>query len=148
MPTTRSTTPADTSQIQRIYATCVSTAEWLPEPARHATDFAAVSIGEVITVATDDSDQVLGFISVHTDDRFVHHLYIDTNSRGSSIGRALLASLESWLPTPWQLKCVRANHAALAFYSALGWHEVGEGESEHGVWVKLEWSAAPVDDRA
>ena len=136
--------PADTAQIQRIYATCVSTAEWLPEPARHTTDFAAVSAGEIITVATDDSDQVLGFISVHTDDRFIHHLYIDDGARGCGIGRLLLASLETWLPTPWHLKCVSANHQALAFYMAQGWREVGQGASEHGAWVKLVWQPLAV----
>ena len=139
MPIFRLATSTDNAQIQRICAACVSTAEWLPVPARHATDFATVSTGEVITVATDDSDQVLCFISVHTDDRFIHHLYIDTEARGCGIGRLLLASLETWLPTPWHLKCVSANHQALAFYMAQGWREVGQGASEHGAWVALVW---------
>ena len=131
-------TSADIDAVQRIYALSVGTAEWLPEHARLATDFGAVSVGEVVHVAATNSGEVLGFVSVQPDASFVHHLFVRADVKGQGIGRRLLASLEPWLPAPWQLKCVRANQPALAFYAALGWREVASGESEHGAYAVLE----------
>ena len=136
----RPATSADTDAVQRIYAAPVGKAEWLPEHARLATDFGAVSEGEVVDVAATNSGGVLGFNSVQPDASFVHHLFVREYAQRQGIGRLLLTSLEPWRPAPWRLKCVRANQPALAFYAALGWHEVASGESGHGPYVALEWS--------
>ena len=136
----RPATAADAPAVQRIYAASIGKAEWLPEQARLVTDFGQASVGEVVHVAATNSGEVLGFVSVQPDASFVHHLFIKADSQRQGIGRLLLASLEPWLLAPWRLKCVRANGSALAFYAALGWCEVGSGESDQRAYAVLEWS--------
>jgi [ribosomal protein S5]-alanine N-acetyltransferase len=139
----RAATVADMFAVQNIFAACIGSAEWLPEPSRLQTDFARVSAGERQYVAASDgkagNGDVLGFVSVQPQESFVHHLYVHPDFCGQGVGRALLTSLESWLLTPWRLKCVRTNHRALAFYAARGWCEVGKGESADGTYAVLEW---------
>ena len=129
----------DAQAVQRIYTSCISTADWLPEQARTEVDFAQSSVGELVYVAAASSGEVVGFISVQPSESFVHHLYVDHEARGKGVGRELLLSLQPWLAAPWRLKCVRANQRALAFYIRFGWCEVGAGESEHGAYAVLEW---------
>ena len=128
----------DAEAVQRIYSTCISTADWLPELARANVDFAQSSVGELVYVAVASSGEVAGFISVQASESFVHHLYIHHKYRGKGVGRRLLSSLEPWLLAPWRLKCVRINQRALDFYIKFGWREVGGGESEHGAYAVLE----------
>lgn len=137
----------DAQAVQRIYTSCISTADWLPEQARTEVDFAQSSAGELVYVAAASSGEVVGFISVQPSESFVHHLYVHHEARGKGVGRELLLSLLSlqpWLAAPWRLKCVRANQRALAFYVRLGWCEVGAGESEHGPYAVLEWQPSRV----
>jgi L-amino acid N-acyltransferase YncA len=137
----------DAQAVQNIYAHCISTADWLPEQARAAVDFAQSSIGELVHVATTPNGEVVGFISVQPSESFVHHLYVRYDARGKGVGRQLLLSLLSlqpWLAAPWRLKCVRANQRALAFYIRFGWYEVTTGESEHGPYAVLEWEPSRV----
>jgi GNAT superfamily N-acetyltransferase len=136
--------PTDAQVVQRIYANCISTADWLPEQARAAVDFAQSSIGEFVHVATTPNGEVVGFISVQPSESFVHHLYVHHEARGKGIGRQLLLLLQPWLAAPWRLKCVRANRRALAFYIRFGWCEVATGESEHGPYALLEWSPSRI----
>jgi GNAT superfamily N-acetyltransferase len=129
----------DARAVQSIYASCISTADWLPEQARAAVDFAQSSVGELVHVAAASNGEVVGFISVQPSESFVHHLYVHHEARGKGVGRQLLLSLQPWLAAPWRLKCVRANQRALAFYIRFGWCEVAAGESEHGPYAVLEW---------
>jgi GNAT superfamily N-acetyltransferase len=139
----RAATPADIVAMQNIFAACIGGAGWLPASSRLQTDFARVSAGEIQYVATAGDEvrngDVLGFISVQPQESFVHHLYVHPDFCGRGVGRALLTSLQTWLPSPWRLKCVRANRRALAFYAARGWREVGKGESADGAYAILEW---------
>jgi RimJ/RimL family protein N-acetyltransferase/GNAT superfamily N-acetyltransferase len=148
----RAAMAADMFAVRNIFAACISGAEWLPGPSRLQTDFARVSAGELQYVATvggkAGSGEALGFISVQPQESFVHHLYVHPDFCGQGVGRALLTSLESWLPTPWRLKCVRTNHRALDFYAARGWSEVGEGESADGAYAVLEWQRSNLPAKA
>jgi hypothetical protein len=54
------------------------------------------------------------------------------------IGVMLLDYLRDRLPMPWQLKCVRENANAIAFYSRRGWVEVGAGSGEEGPFALME----------
>ncbi|QDL54950.1 GNAT family N-acetyltransferase [Rhodoferax aquaticus] len=135
----------DTDAVQALFALCVSTAQWLPDASRAKTTFADVSEGETIWLARaasshDASQALLAFVSVQTETPYIHHLYVHPTARGQGLGGALLESLQSWLPSPWHLKCVRANHAAMAFYQAQGWIEVGTGASDDGAYVLLQWT--------
>jgi GNAT superfamily N-acetyltransferase len=134
----------DAQAVQRIYASCISTAHWLPEQARAAVDFAQSSVGELVHVAVASNGEVVGFISVLASESFVHHLYVHHEARGKGVGRQLLLSLQPWLTAPWRLKCVRANQRALAFYIRFGWREVATGESEHGAYAVLEWGPSRI----
>lgn len=129
----------DTPALQSVFAACIAEAPWLPEQARQEQDFAAVSQGEKILLALAADQQLLGFISVQNDPPFIHHLFVRQEARGMGVGKNLLRALLPHLATPWQLKCVRANQQALAFYQSLGWFEVGAGESEQGAYALLQW---------
>jgi GNAT superfamily N-acetyltransferase len=135
----RNASPEDFSVLQKIYASCIGCAHWLPEEARGAPVLAEVSMNETISVAVNDASQILGFISVQPDDPFVHHLYISSDAQGNGVGAMLLKSLDAWLPKPWRLKCVRKNDRALKFYACNGWVEVDSGESEHGAYALLSF---------
>jgi GNAT superfamily N-acetyltransferase len=134
----------DARALQSIYASCISKADWLPEHARAAVDFAQSSVGELVYVAAASNGEVAGFIFVQPSESFVHHLYVHHEARGKGVGRQLLLSLQLWLAAPWRLKCVRANQRALAFYISLGWCEVATGESEHGPYAVLVWQPSPI----
>jgi ribosomal protein S18 acetylase RimI-like enzyme len=130
---------ADAQAVQNIYASCISTADWLPEQVRAAVDFAQSSVGELVNVATASNGEIVGFISVQPSESFVHHLYVHADYRGEGVGRQLLLSLQPSLSVPWRLKCIRANQRAFDFYIRFGWCEVASGESEHGHYAVLEW---------
>lgn len=137
----RAATPADADALQALYAGCIRAADWLPHAARQQPRFAAVSQGEVVQVAEDDRGRLVGLLAVQPAAGFIHHLYVLAEARSAGVGRRLLAALaETGLPGPWQLKCVRRNLAAMAFYSRLGWREVGGGESEHGAYALLQYA--------
>lgn len=137
MFTVRPATADDLPALQAIFSQCISEASWLPEPAKQDPVLADVSRGETVHVAATDAGVVVGFVSVQVAEPFVHHLYVHPAARGMSVGKVLLASLQTWLPLPWHLKCVSRNVEALKFYRRLGWEESGSGESEHGAYVVL-----------
>ncbi|MBB5203133.1 GNAT superfamily N-acetyltransferase [Inhella inkyongensis] len=129
--------PQDATALQALYARCIAQADWLPEAARQAPNFAAVSVGETVLVAEGRDGALLGLVSVQPDDPFVHHLYVDPQAQGLGLGRALLAALDPLLPKPWRLKCVARNRQALRFYAREGWQEEGRGESSDGPYLLL-----------
>ena len=135
----RAATESDLIDVVRIFQTVVSSAQWLPESSRGATDFAAASEGEDVWVAYKKSIGVCGFISVWRPQSFIHHLYVDPRCHRQGIGTALLASLADWLPAPWTLKCAAANTSALAFYTARRWKSIDTGISENGKYILLEY---------
>ncbi len=136
----RIATTADTEAILQLYGRIVRQAAWLPADARLQTDFASVSQEELVHVSFAPDGLLKGFLSVYEADSFVHHLYVAPEFARQGVGTALLAFLHTRLPFPWRLKCVRANASALAFYSSLGWREVGSGDGEQGAYVVLEFT--------
>lgn len=140
MITIRPATPDDAAALQALYALNITEADWLPEPAKQAPVFADVSRDELVHLAVGDAGQVLGFSSVQTAGSFIHHLHVHPDARGRGVGQALLDALQTWLPQPWRLKCVRKNVGALRFYRRGGWEELGAGESEHGPFLVLGWA--------
>lgn len=144
MLTVRPATADDLAAAQAIYSLSVSEAAWLPEPAKQEPVLADVSRGETLHVAVTHAGMVVGFVSVQEAEPFVHHLYVHPDARGMQVGKALLASLQAWLPMPWHLKCVARNVEALRFYRHLGWEELASGESEHGTYLLLAYGRGPV----
>jgi GNAT superfamily N-acetyltransferase len=135
----RPSTTDDAAAMQAIYSLCITSAIWLPESAKQSPVFEENSVGEIVHVAAKEDGQVIGFVSVQAGNSFVHHLYVHPDAHGNGVGQRLLSSLESWLPRPWQLKCVRRNIEAFGFYTRIGWYEVGAGESEHGPFAVLAY---------
>ncbi len=143
MPTheVRAAASTDTEAIGNLYARIIGNAAWLPECARLQSDFASVSHGEAVYVSCAPDGRLKGFLSVYESDSFVHHLYVAPEFARQGVATALLSFLRTRLALPWRLKCVRANTAALAFYSSFGWREVGYGDGEQGPYAVLEFDS-------
>lgn len=132
--------PADLPRLRTLFLHARRKAfDWQPAAHFQLGDFDEQTLGEQILLA-ESAGQCLGFISVWTPDRFIHHLYIDTDHARRGLGRALLGALPGW-PTPhYQLKCLTRNQRALAFYVACGFIEVGAGQAEDGDYRLLRSS--------
>ncbi len=117
----RTATSRDLAHAKKIYDSVIRVADWLPKGSRTKPDFSSATAGEDIFVSVNANRDVTGFISVWSEDSFIHHLYVASSFRRMGVGTALLASLDTWLPRPWTLKCVSANVHAMAFYKSLGW---------------------------
>jgi ribosomal protein S18 acetylase RimI-like enzyme len=115
---------------------------WQTSDTFQLADFDAQTRDESILAAEDERGRICGFISVWKPDRFIHHLYVDQQCSGRGIGRALLRQLPEWCNTRYRLKCLRINVAALAFYEACDFVQIGSGTSEEGAYLLLESSGA------
>ncbi|OMG73115.1 GNAT family N-acetyltransferase [Burkholderia ubonensis] len=113
---------------------------WQPGDPFQLADFDAQTEGERLLVAEDDGGRLAGFVSVWEPDHFVHHLYVDRSHHRRGVGRALLRALPGWPAMRYRLKCLRVNAAALAFYRASRFIEIGVGASEDGEYLLLESS--------
>jgi ribosomal protein S18 acetylase RimI-like enzyme len=142
MQDVRIATIYDSEAIQGIYSQSIQNAEWLPTDAQYEVNFAKASDGEKIYVYTNREERVLGFISVWVEESFIHHLYVSPEAQRTGIGKRLLGSLHSWLPLPWQLKCVLRNTSALSFYKTHGFVAISTHESEIPPYALLRKSEA------
>jgi ribosomal protein S18 acetylase RimI-like enzyme len=113
---------------------------WRPPDEFQLADFDVQTQGELLLVAEDGDGSPVGFISVWEPDNFIHHLYVEPAHQRRGTGGALLWALPNWTQTRYRLKCVRRNEAALAFYRALGFVEVGSGTGDDGEYLELESS--------
>ena len=112
--------------------------EILSEKGRHPP-FWEVSDGEHVYVACE-SGRILGLVSVWAPDRFIHFLMVDHGFRRKGVGSALLGHVAGVYGPKMQLKCLKRNSGALAFYRSCGFDVVGEGESPDGEYYLLESS--------
>ena len=136
-PQVRPALPADAAGLQDLFARSLLGAAWLPAGVVPDIDFAQNSQGEAVWVCGEPAGPVLGLIAVYAAGGFIHHLYVAPEAQGRGIGRALVDSLDAWLPRPWRLKCVIANEAARAFYARTGWVETGRDRGSQGEYAVL-----------
>jgi ribosomal protein S18 acetylase RimI-like enzyme len=129
--------------LEEIHRQAIERAEWLPNEARHAENFAAAIDGEKVSVCTSKDGALLGFVSIWVADSFIHHLYVRDGARHQGVGTDLLASLRLWLPLPWRLKCVVANTAAIRFYRARGFVVDSVDEHAHPPYALLCLRTSP-----
>jgi len=144
--TVRQLEQSDAAAVQRLYERAVGRAAWLPAGVKADANFARASQGEAVFVCHGPEGRLVGLLSVWVPESFIHHVYVDPEFERQGVGTALLSSLETWLPLPWHLKCVRANASARAFYAAHGWIEIGSGDSDQGPFVLLERRSRPDPD--
>lgn len=136
----RRATDADPPALAEIFlAARVRAFHWVDPDSFGISDFAAKTEGETIYLAEDGDGCPVGFISVSQLESFVHHLYVDPRHQRQGIGSRLLRSLDAWLPRPYHLKCLVANHPARAFYRKHGWTEQGRGSDELGEYLLMEY---------
>ena len=139
----RKALPADTANLSQLFLDSRRRAfHWNDAERYQLNDFQEQTKGEVILLAVDDDQRILGFISVLEPDRFIHHLFVSPDYQRSEIGTLLLRSLKSWLPQPYRLKCLAANQRGCAFYTKNGWREVERGTSEDGEFLVFEFGTA------
>ncbi|MDR0225433.1 MAG: GNAT family N-acetyltransferase [Burkholderiaceae bacterium] len=110
---------------------------WQDGRAWQLEDFDAQTRGERLWVAVHGL-RVVGFIALWEPDDFIHHLYIDRPWRRRGVGGRLLKGLPGWSATRFRLKCLCRNAAALAFYRAGGFAEVGSGGEGDEAYLLLE----------
>lgn len=139
--TIRKAKPSDTESLAQLFleARC-STFYWQDTTLFQLQDFEQQTIGEVIFVAENAEQKILGFISVWEKDRpvFIHHLFIASAHQREGIGTLLVHSLFSWLPFPYRLKCLERNQNTLAFYRKTGWIEIDQGLTKEGKYLLME----------
>jgi len=138
MHTIRPAKTEDFDSLQQLFRETMTRADWVSERVKQGLNFAAVSERESIFVCETANQAVVGLISVWTPHSFIHHLYVDAEHRDQGIGKALLNSLETWLPRPWQLKCTVANTKAQSFYERLGWQQIDRGRGPQGEYFLLQ----------
>lgn len=118
---------------------------WLAPDSFQLDDYDGQTRGERVLVATAADGRIAGFVALWEPERFVHHLYIDTAWQRQGIGQALLQAL-GWPEQALQLKCLRRNEAALAFYRKLDFAGIGQGQGSDGEYVLLASRQAPLSD--
>lgn len=101
---------------------------WASPSAFALDDFDSQTEGEAILIS-EDHDRPTGFITVWRPTNFIHHLHVDPRKLRRGTGQSLLSALPGWKTVQYQLKCVSANQAALAFYLANGFVEIGAGRA-------------------
>lgn len=141
MITIRKATEADTPQLERLFLiTRRQTFHWEKPNKFKLEDYKKETSGETVFVATHDSGEILGFISVYDKDRppFIHHLFVAPDHQRKGIGELLIKSLYPWLPRPYRLKCLVRNREALAFYRKNHWIEIDCGVTKEGEYLILE----------
>lgn len=137
--TIRAADAADLPGLRALFlATRRETYPWLAPDSLREADLDAQTEGERLWVALGAGDELAGFVSLWQPDGFIHHLYVGHDWRRQGVARALLRALPGWPATRYRLKCLRRNVAALAFYQACGFVEMGAGTGEDGDYLLLE----------
>ncbi|MCA1013366.1 MULTISPECIES: GNAT family N-acetyltransferase [Bacillus] len=126
----------DYPQLRQIYLESRRQSfHWLNTEEIKLQDFDQDTQEEQIFLA-EESNKILGFISLYVPDRFIHLLFVHPEAVGQGAGDLLLKHAIKVLGTPVTLKCVSENHIALSFYQKRGWKAVvEEGEPGAKYWV-------------
>jgi GNAT superfamily N-acetyltransferase len=132
---------SDILQLEKLFLiTRRQTFKWENPDKFKLDDYEKATVGEIVFVAENENNKILGFISVWDKESppFIHHLFVSSNHQREGIGMLLIRSLFDWLPLPYRLKCVARNTKAVAFYQKNGWVEVERGLSKEGEYLLLE----------
>lgn len=98
---------------------------WMEHDSIRLEDFDSSTEGELILTAKINND-IVGFISIWEEDKFIHNLFVSSRYKGIGIGKQLMKEAMNEVGLPLTLKCVKANREALNFYLSQGWTIEGE----------------------
>ena len=101
-------------------------------------DFEPSILDEELWVAEREG-RIVGFASIFLEEDFLHNLFVDPDVQRAGVGSLLLEKFIQRTKRPSLLKCLSANHAALAFYQKHGWEKMERGEEEFGqYWLLIK----------
>ena len=103
---------------------------WVEYDSLKLDDFDSSTEGELILTAKI-GNEIVGFISIWEEDKFIHNLFVSSKFKRFGVGKALINEAVEIIGLPLTLKCVKANENALNFYLSQGWkiaEEVTEKE--------------------
>ena len=112
---------------------------WVEYDSIKLEDFDSSIEGELIFTAKINND-IVGFVSIWEEDKFIHNLFISSNFKNCGVGKALINQAVKAVGLPLTLKCVKANVNALNFYLSQGWtikEEVIENEPYYLINMKV-----------
>lgn len=139
MWTIRPATAADHAACHQVFNASWASIAGAPPRRLDSEAFELEIEGEDIWVAVSWKRRIVGFVSVWTDDEFIHHLFVLPSYQGRGIGRALLAAAIGALGGRASLKCADFNPAARRFYEAEGGRVAEAGVDTLGTWVRLDF---------
>ena len=94
--------------------------------------------GEMVRVALDGS-VIIGFISVCSQENFIHHLYVAVSYQRKGIGKALVQSIPPCVGlSALNLSVLQNNTGAVEFYKKGGWFPKTLGISAEGIYILFE----------
>jgi ribosomal protein S18 acetylase RimI-like enzyme len=130
----------DKEALRKIYLRVRQTSfVWMTGSSFNLSSFDADTSGEYIMVARVDG-KIAGFVSVWTEDNFIHHLYVDNEYQNKGIGTRLMNEVIRTLQHPVTLKCIKRNTPAIRFYLRHGWEPKSEATSEDGAYILFEYN--------
>ena len=91
----------------------------------HIGDYIQSTADDQVFVAEMDGI-ISGFVSIYSQDNFIHNLFVADQYQGCGIGSKLLIFAESQLSKPMTLKVAMDNLKVCAFYEKHGWYKVAE----------------------
>lgn len=115
---------------------------WLETQRLQLAELDEQTQGELILVAQNSSQEVIGFISVWENDNFIHHLYVKPSFEGKGVGRTLINALPDWGRKSYSLKCTKLNHNAIGFYQSCGFKVFSEGNDIDGEYVYFRYEGS------
>ncbi|GAA3605731.1 MAG: GNAT family N-acetyltransferase [Gibbsiella quercinecans] len=119
---------ADRPFLRTLYLAARKAAyHWRDTRGYQLEDFDRATLGEDIWVA-EQQGKLLGFVSIHRADNFIHNLFVDPHLPPQGVGSALLHHAEKTFTHTGSLKCLVKNQKALAFYRKHGWRVIATGE--------------------
>lgn len=129
----------DRVRLQQIYFEVRnSNFTWLPKESFHKSSFNQDTEGEYILVAKVGKE-IVGFVSVWSQDNFLHHLYISNNFQRKGIGTLLLNKIIEKASSDLSLKCLKQNKLGIHFYLKSGWEAISKGISKDGEYILFKY---------
>lgn len=124
----------DFDDILDIYNESRSHTDGMPSLAISLEELKKQVQGETIQIARI-SGIAVGFVSIWSQDNFVHHLYIRPQYQSRGIGTMLLRKCQDRFGLPLRLKCLKSNLEACKYYENAGWIEESEDVGPDGPYI-------------